>query len=587
MRRRTYGWVQNPSDFSKLKRTVQIFDSNSEHYQNLKTNLVQELIPFEEIRTKLLSKLENGTTEFTYLELVGTQRAKDGKRSSSRKTVVADSLIQVSLPSQSATTTGKTWTDNWTSAGYLSWALSLNFLHHDRDTDVCSITETGLDFSNTEEGSSEELELLRQAFLRYPPATQVLRVLSEAQQPVTKFYIGSRLGFKGEKGFTSYREDLMQDWLINSSDIEARKIRQDIEGTSDKYARMIAGWLEKVGFVKSNSSKVITSSGNKRTGFRKYSITGLGQHAFRQAQGNSSNSAVEKYLTWEFLAVGTADSDYIRSRRSLILKSLSKSSSERVLVQTLEEKGYGDDFSVIENDIKGLNTFGLRIEKVESGFDLKDPIVAFSIPEVLKSPGQKNAALRAFKERIMARTDLEPQYYELIDIAYDGNRSRDFEMLTIDILTNVYGFSGKLLGGGRRPDGLVYTEDFGITIDAKAYSKGYGKNISQEDEMVRYIEDNQLRDELRNPTKWWEGFSDSIPVSAYHFLWVSSEFKETFTAQLQSASARTKSTGGALDVEQLLLGADLIQKGKLNLSEVESALCNEVIAWDRGVSLLL
>ncbi|MEG2708665.1 MAG: restriction endonuclease FokI recognition domain-containing protein, partial [Vagococcus sp.] len=30
---RTYGWVQNPSDFSKLKLVVQLFDATSTHYQ--------------------------------------------------------------------------------------------------------------------------------------------------------------------------------------------------------------------------------------------------------------------------------------------------------------------------------------------------------------------------------------------------------------------------------------------------------------------------------------------------------------------------------------------------------------------------
>ena len=32
---RTFGWVQNPSDFTKLKKTVQVFDPQSNQYEEL------------------------------------------------------------------------------------------------------------------------------------------------------------------------------------------------------------------------------------------------------------------------------------------------------------------------------------------------------------------------------------------------------------------------------------------------------------------------------------------------------------------------------------------------------------------------
>ena len=31
---RTFGWVQNPSDFTKLKKTVQVFDPQSKQYED-------------------------------------------------------------------------------------------------------------------------------------------------------------------------------------------------------------------------------------------------------------------------------------------------------------------------------------------------------------------------------------------------------------------------------------------------------------------------------------------------------------------------------------------------------------------------
>ena len=69
-----------------------------------------------------------------------------------------------------------------------------------------------------------------------------------------KFFIGNRLGFKDEPGFTSYSEELMLDWIKESENKkEELKIRSDVEGTADKYARMICGWLKKVGFVSQKS----------------------------------------------------------------------------------------------------------------------------------------------------------------------------------------------------------------------------------------------------------------------------------------------------------------------------------------------
>ena len=67
MTSRTYGWVQNPSDFSKLKLVVQIFDSTTKHYENLRKKLVRTLIPFEDIKNNLISKLDKNVEEFSYL----------------------------------------------------------------------------------------------------------------------------------------------------------------------------------------------------------------------------------------------------------------------------------------------------------------------------------------------------------------------------------------------------------------------------------------------------------------------------------------------------------------------------------------
>lgn len=76
---RTYGWVQNPSDFNKLKLVVQILSSgNSEHYKNLKDQSYSQIHPLADVKTQLLKKLNSNCTEFSYTELVGTSKNING-----------------------------------------------------------------------------------------------------------------------------------------------------------------------------------------------------------------------------------------------------------------------------------------------------------------------------------------------------------------------------------------------------------------------------------------------------------------------------------------------------------------------------
>lgn len=584
MYNRTYGWVQNPSDFKKLKLVVQIFDNASMQYSSLKAKTVVELIPLEKLRDKLQNKLNNDLSEFTYSELVGSSKDINGNSVKHRKDAIADGLIQITVLPESAKTRMKNWTDNWTADGYLRWALSLNFVKHDRESDKCKITDLGLKFSRSEDSeiglSKEELDILRTALLSYPPAMRVLQILNDANKPVNKFYIGNLLGFKGEKGFTSYPSDLMMDWFVNSSKEDMKTIRSDVEGTSDKYARMISTWLTKVGFV-SKSSKDVNTICGIRKGFIEYSITAIGINALRRANGSSKNVKQEKYITWEFLSSDVENRDYVRTRRSYILKILKKTNSISMLQRHLEEYGFSESKKVILSDLSGLNSIGIRInfDKDSNKVRLLDDINDFSIPNLSVTEVLKSNDIENIKKSIICRTNLPEKYYELIDIAYDGKRNRDFEIVTMDLLINIYGFKGSLLGGGRRPDGIVFSDDFGLIIDTKAYGTGYGKSISQEDEMVRYIEDNKKRDLLRNSSAWWRSFPENISKDKYHFLWISSKFTGQFSSQILSAYQRTGVIGGALNVENLLIGADLIKSGKISLSQFCDKFNNDEIIW--------
>lgn len=579
MNSRAFGWIQNPSDFKKLKLVVQVFDSGSEHYQNLKNYIIPNVIYFESDKKRFIDYLDNNTEEFSYLDLVGSQRNKNNESTTNRGEAVANSLLQVTILPQSVETRGKRYTDNWTADGFLRWAVSFNFVESNRELDTFKITDLGKEFSRTSDDSEEELEILKKAILRYPPATQVLTLLAESGGWHTKFYIGNELGFIGEKGFTSYDESLMIDWLKTTTNTkEQAAIRQDVEGTSDKYARMISGWLKKVGFVEQRSTKLLTSD-REITGFPEYSISGQGLHAIRQAHGSSKNTRVTKFVMWEFFATTGKNKDYIRTRRAYILKIIQTTKSFNILMNKLEQLGFKDDKAIIKNDLSGLNTSGIKIEYEDSRVDLKDNLVDFTIPELDVTEELKDAEMEKRKSEFMNNTNLPVKFIELLEIAYDGKRNRDFEIITIELFRKVYGLNAVLLGGGRKPDGLVSTNDYGIIIDTKAYSNGYSKSISQEDEMVRYIEDNQHRDKNRNPIEWWENFPKTITQDNFYFLWISSKFIGRFHEQLSSTYHRTNTKGAALSVEQLLLGADAVIKGRLNINDIPDYIENKEIAW--------
>lgn len=579
---RTFGWIQNPSDFSKLKKTVEVFDVNSAHYQNLRDSVISEIIYFDEDRDHLQALLDKGISEFAYEELVGTSRNKEGKSPKKRSEAVADSLLQITIKPQSRT---KKFTDNWTADGFLRWAVSLNFVSYNRTNDSFKITELGQRLCDTEDDSEEEKQVLREAMLAYPPATRVLSLLANSDRPLTKFAIGNQLGFVGEKGFTSYDEELMIDWLKSASKQERKKIKSDIEGTSDKYARMISGWLVKLNFIKKSTPKVVTNSAEKISGFQTYSITGQGLHAIKQATGSSKNRTKPKFLMWEFLAVGSQQNseqtrNYIRTRRARILKGLQRFHTVKSLQDALVNIGMDIETETLISDIKKLISFGIRINVKGNSVQLQDSFNDFEIPEQTFTPDEVDISSEKRKNYYRKITDLPEKYIELLDIAFDNKRNRDFEIITAGLFREGYGLSSIHLGGQNKPDGVVYNKDhYGIILDTKAYSKGYGKHIGQIDEMVRYIQDNQERDEVRNPNKWWENFDQDISRDNFYYLWVSGKFLPNFTEQLHQTHYRSGINGGGLEVEQLLLGADAVMKKKLAVEDLPTYMNNQVIKF--------
>lgn len=574
---RTYGWIQNPSSFKTLKKVVQIFDPNSSHYQDL-TNRLIHTIYFEDIRNSLRSKLNYGVKEFTYQELVGTSKDKYKKPAKSRSEAVADALIQITISPQQSATTGKTWTDNWTSDGFLRWAVTLNFVSADRETDIFKITYLGSEFSRSEDDSVEEERILTDAILSYPPATHILTMLNEAKDYCSKFYLGSRLGFISEGGFTSYSETSMYEMLEAASKSERNRIKSNIEGTSDKYARMICKWLMKLGLVDQIKGMRTLNDGTI-DGFPEYKITASGQNALTRINGGSKHQKITKFIMWEFLATKGNNRNYVRTRRAYIIKFLQETESLERLFSKLNNKGFKESPEIFLNDIEGLKNIGLRIEIADNKIILRDNICDFSIPDIQVTAEIIDEQLEKKKLYFLKHTQINRKYLVLLEYAYSKEHSRDFEIYTMELFREVYGIGSKILSGPKKPDGILYTTDFGVIVDTKAYSEGYGKSASQKRQMIDYIMDAEEKDSKRNSSEWWRFFPEQI--RDIFFLWVSGKFVKNFKEQLEETHYVTKVNGGALNVYQLLLGAHCVLIGKLEPSDLPKYFNNdEIIFFD-------
>lgn len=440
----------------------------------------------------------------------------------------------------------------------------------------------GRDYVHSEDASCEESMILEKAMLSYPPVARVLTLLSNGEH-LTKYEIGKKLGFAGEAGFTSLPLNVLIMTLATTDEPkEKNKIKTDWDGSSDKYARMISGWLVKLGLLIQRPKLVTIDFGGEvysETIGHAYMITDKGLKAVRKLLGVNKVARVSKNVFWEMLATKGIDKNYIRTRRAYILKILIESNKVLTLdniKDKLELFDIKESITTIKDDINGLINTGINIKSETTGYKIYDSINDFIIPKI-KDGDNVKSNISLLKDELRGQINhISHEYLSLVDLAFDSKQNRLFEMKVLELLVNEYGFKGKHLGGSRKPDGVVYSttleDNFGIIVDTKAYSGGYNLPISQADEMERYIRENTNRDEEVNPNKWWENFSEE--VEKYYFVFISGSFKGKFEEQLKRLSMTTGVTGSAVNVVNLLLGAEKLKSGEFTIEELEKAMFN-------------
>jgi len=559
---RSLGWVQNAANTESLKDVIKIFIRNSDVNRNLREIKIPKLIKDKGYREAFIKILSKNEMQIPYSMLKGKGR----NSSETRKNAPCSGIVQATIHSQGE----KEYIDDWSSDCFLRWAISIGFLNYDRETDLCSINKIGLEFAKTEKESTKEKECLGNAYLSYPPAVRVLSLLNESESGhLTKFEIGSKLGIIGEAGFTSFPQSIILQGLNDAKTKEEKnKINQNVEGDSDKYARMICGWLVNIGWVK-KEAKIVTEKIGKyaETIQSAFTITLAGKTELKKAYGISSTKKIPKIVYWEMLATKPNDKIYLRTRRAHIIKCLS-STSEKTISQVceyLKTKGFMEDENTILDDIKSLENIGLTVRRTNSRYKITDTIIHLNIPTFDKKIEKSNVT--EIKNKIRNELKLiDHKYLNLIDLSFEGQKaSRDFEIQTIALLTNELNFKGIKLGESSKPDGIIYKDFKGVIIDNKSSSKEYNLPQVAQDEMCRYIEQNQNRNKAINSNSWWDNFPKE--VSYFSFLFVSSIFIKEISKKIKQISLRTQTDGAVINSMNLLLLAERIKDKRISYQE--------------------
>lgn len=573
MARRSFGWIQDAGDIFKLRTIAEIFVFDSKINKELRLFKLPKLIRDKQLLKRFIEELSSQNIIIPYTDLKGRGPLRGETRSNASCSGIAQAIFKAQ--------NGREYQSDWATESYIRFAVSTGILNYDRDSDTCSLSDFGKKLINTELNSKEEKECLGCALLSYPPVSRILSLLSNSSNPLSKYQLGRNLGFIGEKGFSSFKESLIFSAMAEADKKELKDIKSNSEGTSDKYARMICSWLEKLGWVTSKrvQESFISSSGFTKTFcVQKYEITLLGQQNFNRSLGKSSHSKRPKIVMAEMLATAENDVAVLRKRRAVILKYIlnNRKTTNDIKLQ-LEDYDFVSNEATIIDDIKGLINIGINISSNSEGYRVEDEIIGLEIPEIKK---EKDAIIsyNDIKDNIRSYLKLvNHKYLSLLDYSVDPKNYVLFEMETIDLIQNELGFKACHLGYSNKPDGLMSVDNHGVIIDNKAYSKGFKLDVGFRREMKDYILENQSRDPKINSTKWWENFPNTD--SSFSFLFVSSSFNGKVKENIESLSYETKTNGAVITAENLLKLAEKIKEKSLTNQAFINLLCsnNEII----------
>ena len=438
---RTFGWIQNPANTSTLQHVVAALDANSKVTQWL----LNERIPLLK-NNNLLHDTDEWDNYIKFLQSgqsipysalkgkgCGGGKRKDAKCSGIIQAVIdAQKIITVKICGAD-TEMHKPYSDDWTADGFLRWGISIGFIKYNQDDDTCQISESGKQFINA---SNEEFnEILGKAYLSYPPVCRILQLLS-AGEHLTKFELGKNLGFTSEAGFTSFPQNIWAQ-AYHEHPQDRTIIRNNYEGSSDKYARMICSWLKEIGWVNIAEKHVTEQYAGKSYSCgisQAYTITALGKINYKRATGKSSLARIPKLVFFGMLSTKPSDKDYLRLRRALIIKYTEKDYRNLAQIKDfLASHGLDETIETIKDDLLGLTNIGLNYNCKSNCYKLTDEIQCLQIPN---GNDFSKGDTSLIKDRIRPHLKhLNQKYLALIDLSLNGKANLEFEIQTLDLLT--------------------------------------------------------------------------------------------------------------------------------------------------------
>ena len=511
----------------------------------------------------MLAALRRSPLRLSYRELVGTAFTP---RSAAR----CNGIMQAAIPGQK-----RPFISDWPADNFVRWAHALGFVSWDEKDDRFQATENGLRLSQTAPGSDEEYRVLADAMLSYPPTVRVLNLLAESESDgktpgATKFDIGRRLGFQGEKGFTTVSQAFLAREFVRAHPDKAKKIKSNWEGSADKYGRMICAWLAQLKrpWVRREKRDFFPESGGKRAcPLSVYFLTAEGFEERKKSTGQASSRRISKHLPAAMLCPNAPGRSLLRRRRARIVQAvLRRGLSIAEIEKILAADGFVQPRSAVESDLAGLENIGLSIEKGGDGrFRCRDKIHGLEIPRPARTAPAEDE-IRLMTEDCGARLRTVPRgFLALIEMAFDRRQSALFEVKIAELLTETCGFGGGHLGGAHRPDGAFHRDGWGVIVDAKSRADGFNIPAGERDKMLRYLRDLRVRPES-NKTRWWEAFPDG--VGEFLFMFVSGRFGGDFRGQLRRLSESAQGAlGAAVSARALLLLAEKISRGEMSHRE--------------------
>ena len=391
--------------------------------------------------------------------------------------------------------------------------------------------------------SPEEKAVFRKGLLSNPPVIRVLMVLNESRRngniPLSKYDVGGQLGFVGDIGFTHLEAEYVA---------QMGKRFNDKEGDADKWARTIISWLVQVDWAIAADSIDVYGQILQR-----YTTT---FDVDRVLQYGAKSTV--KYVPQEMLCSNHHSFPrVVQERRVAILKELSKVPRIHVdtLLSTLNENGIEIDEETLKFDLINLKQAGINVEKEQSQYRLADRIKLDVIPERVTERAAVDDVEKAITHYVTTYAETIPARLidNLIRYGYGGTATAALFESAVDKFFKLLGYESNCLGQGhgRVADVIVkyrassYPKSYGLIVDAKAYSR-YTFPVGDVRKMKEYID-------LHGP----ELLADRIPQHAFAF--VSMDFSDPESHLNEIASEKAVNGTAITVFELFKLGDRVVQ----------------------------